>query len=86
MIVLTRYRLVELSGSGIQNYSSYVAEWLSSNIHPVDCEEKRDALRQMFENSTVAFIYGSAGTGKSMLINHISHLFLQQDNSCRSYR
>lgn len=72
-------RLVELSGSGIQNYSSYVAEWLSSNVHPVDCEEKRSALQQMFENSTVALIYGSAGTGKSTLINHISHLFSQQD-------
>jgi DNA replication protein DnaC len=72
-------RLVELSGSGIQNYSSYVAEWLSSNVHPVDSDEKRDALRQMFENSTVALIYGSAGTGKSTLINHISHLFPQQD-------
>ena len=72
-------RLVELSGNGIQNYSSYVAEWLSSNVHPVDSDEKRDALRQMFENSTVALIYGSAGTGKSTLINHISHLFPQQD-------
>ena len=72
-------RLVELSGSGIQNYSSYVAEWLSSNVHTVDCEEKRSALQQMFENSTVALIYGSAGTGKSTLINHISHLFSQQD-------
>lgn len=72
-------RLVELSGSGIQNYSGYVAEWLSSNVHPVDCEEKRSALQQMFENSTVALIYGSAGTGKSTLINHISHLFSQQD-------
>lgn len=29
----------------------------------------------MFESSSVALIYGSAGTGKSTLINHISHLF-----------
>jgi ATP-dependent exoDNAse (exonuclease V) alpha subunit len=30
---------------------------------------------QMFAKSTVALIYGSAGTGKSTLINHISHFF-----------
>lgn len=29
----------------------------------------------MFENSRVALVYGSAGTGKSTLINHIAHLF-----------
>lgn len=72
-------RLVELSGSGVQNYSSYVVDWLTSNVHPVDCDEKQDALQQIFENSTVALIFGSAGTGKSTLINHISHLFAQQD-------
>lgn len=29
----------------------------------------------MFENSRVALLYGSAGTGKSTFINHIAHLF-----------
>lgn len=29
----------------------------------------------MFENSRVALIYGSAGTGKSTIINHISNFF-----------
>lgn len=72
-------RLVELSGTGIQNYISYVDEWLTSGVHQVDCDEKIAALRQMFEKSAVALIYGSAGTGKSTLINHISHLFPQQD-------
>ncbi|MEL7566236.1 MAG: AAA family ATPase [Dehalobacterium sp.] len=37
--------------------------------------KKKAALRQMFKDSTVALIYGSAGTGKSTLINHISHFF-----------
>jgi ATP-dependent exoDNAse (exonuclease V) alpha subunit len=41
----------------------------------IDCEEKRIALRQMFENSQVVLIYGSAGTGKSTIINHISNFF-----------
>ena len=68
-------KLTELSFTGIQNYSSYFDEWISSNQHPVDSDEKKAALQNMFENSLVALIYGSAGTGKSTLINHISHLF-----------
>jgi energy-coupling factor transporter ATP-binding protein EcfA2 len=72
-------RLVGLSSTGIQNYTSYVDDWLISGVHMIDCDEKKAALRQMFEKSTVALIYGSAGTGKSTLINHISHLFPQLD-------
>ena len=41
----------------------------------VDCDEKKTALHQMYENSKVALIYGSAGTGKSTLINHVAHFF-----------
>ena len=33
----------------------------------------------MFEDSTVALIYGSAGTGKSTLIHHISSFFSDRD-------
>jgi len=69
--------LIKLSNTGIQNYTSSVDEWLKS--YSIDCEEKKTALRQMFENSSVALIYGSAGTGKSTLINHISHLFSKHD-------
>jgi energy-coupling factor transporter ATP-binding protein EcfA2 len=72
-------KLVGLSSTGIQNYISYVDEWLTSGVHTVDCDEKKAALRQIFEKSAVALIYGSAGTGKSTLINHISHLFPKQD-------
>lgn len=71
-------KLMELSDDGIQNYSDFVDNWLASGDHPVDCEEKKAALRQMFRDSSVAVIYGSAGTGKSTLINHISNLFKNQ--------
>lgn len=71
-------KLVELSAGGVQNYTSYVDGWIASALHPVDCEEKKTALRQMFAQSSVALIYGSAGTGKSTLINHISNLFKSQ--------
>lgn len=69
-------KLIELSVCGVQNYTNYVDGWLASAVHPVDCEEKKMALRQMFAKSSVALIYGSAGTGKSTLINHISNLFM----------
>jgi ATP-dependent exoDNAse (exonuclease V) alpha subunit len=71
-------KLIELSKNGVQNYVSYVENWLDSNIHPVDSEEKKVALRQMFAQSSVTFIYGSAGTGKFTLINHVSNLFKDQ--------
>ncbi|WP_169304202.1 AAA family ATPase [Denitrovibrio acetiphilus] len=71
-------QLIELSNRGLKNYTSSVDSWLASAIHPVDCDEKKVALRQMFQDSSVALIYGSAGTGKSTLINHISNFFINQ--------
>jgi hypothetical protein len=74
----TYYIISELEGltnSGVQNYSESVKIWLSEPNNGVDCEEKKLALMQMFQDSNVALIYGSAGTGKSTLIDHISHFF-----------
>ena len=68
-------RLKELASSGVANYSNSVNSWLKSNVHHVDCEEKKQTLVEMFERSRVALIYGPAGTGKSTIINHISHYF-----------
>ncbi len=68
-------KLKNMAKSGIQNYSSSVKTWLSAPNNGVDCADKKDALTQMFENSQVALVYGPAGTGKSTLINHISHFF-----------
>jgi hypothetical protein len=65
----------ELAKSGIQNYSNSVRAWLSDPNHGVDCDEKKEALTRMFENSRVALMYGSAGTGKSTFINHVAHFF-----------
>lgn len=68
-------RLKKLSSTGIKNYSNSVISWLNSSAYQIDCDEKRAALQQMFENSRVALIYGSAGTGKSTLISHLSSFF-----------
>ncbi|MEX2597332.1 MAG: ATP-dependent RecD-like DNA helicase [Salibacteraceae bacterium] len=70
-------QLRNLAVSGIQNYSNTVDYWLNSNVHLVDCDEKQKALKKMFVYSKVALIYGPAGTGKSFLINHVSHLYAQ---------
>lgn len=68
-------KLKELSSKGIKNYSASVDSWLQSATHGVDSDEKKEKLSQMFERSEVALIYGSAGTGKTTLINHISSFF-----------
>ena len=64
----------DLSQSGIENYTNLVNYWMQTTKQ-VNCPEKREALLNMFSQSKVALIYGSAGTGKSYLINHISNLF-----------
>lgn len=68
-------KLEELAKSGVQNYSNSVDAWLNEPNHGIDCDEKKEKLTQMFEHSRVALMYGSAGTGKSTLINHVAHFF-----------
>lgn len=69
-------KLKELSSSGIAGYTNFVESWLSQNSsYKIDSTEKLATLKTMFSNSQVALIYGSAGTGKSTLINHISNLY-----------
>ncbi|MBP6859162.1 MAG: AAA family ATPase [Candidatus Magasanikbacteria bacterium] len=71
-------KLKELSSSGFKNYSNSVNKWLQSDDHGVDCEEKKKIMKQIFESSRVAMIYGSAGTGKTKLITHISNFHKNQ--------
>jgi hypothetical protein len=72
-------RLKELSQNGIPQYTNSVDSWLNHLTNPIDCEEKKNALRQMFDSSSVVLIYGSAGTGKSTLISHISNFFADKE-------
>lgn len=69
------------------NYESDFASWFLYGDYTIDSVEKVDILKKMFSKSSVAVIYGSAGVGKSTLVNHISHfyensqkLFLTQTN------
>ncbi|MDH5413768.1 MAG: ATP-dependent RecD-like DNA helicase [Flavobacteriaceae bacterium] len=72
-------KLTELTSSGIGNYGNSVQSWLQQSAYIIDCDEKTKALNQLFEHSKVALIYGSAGTGKSTMINHLSN-FLKDDD------
>ncbi|MDO4765599.1 MAG: AAA family ATPase [Eubacteriales bacterium] len=72
-------KLKELSRKKVKDYTAYVEQQILEGRINIDCEEKRKYLREMFENSCVALIYGSAGTGKSTLINHISQAFSKAD-------
>lgn len=70
-------KLSGLATSGIGGYRASVDSWLRE--YDIDCLEKKEAMMRMFEDTTVALIYGSAGTGKSTLINHISNFFSERD-------
>ena len=72
-------KLKSLSVNGIQNYTGTVEAWLNGAGSGVDSEEKKEALKQMFSQSQVAIVYGSAGVGKSTLINHVAHFFSEKN-------
>ena len=68
----------QLSSVGVSQYIASVDSWLTYGSYSIDDEGKKEALRHMFEKSHVAIIYGSAGTGKSTLINHIANFWGEQ--------
>ncbi|MBR3131320.1 AAA family ATPase [Candidatus Saccharibacteria bacterium] len=72
-------KLQILASSGVSQYSSSVDSWLIRESYSIDDDSKKEALRQMFSSSHVALIYGSAGTGKSTLIRHISNFWADRD-------
>lgn len=68
-------KLQELASSGVSQYTASVDSWISRESYVIDDSGKKEALRQMLASSRVALIYGSAGTGKSTLIKHISNFW-----------
>lgn len=67
--------LISLTEEGVVYYNASVEDWLIENPNVIDSDEKRAILLRMFENSSLAMIYGAAGTGKSTLIKHISQFW-----------
>ena len=64
-------QLLSMSEGGIEGYTDSCDAWLRRNGTRVDDVRKRDALREVFANSKVGLIFGSAGTGKTTMVNHI---------------
>lgn len=67
--------LISFTEEGVVDYNASVEDWLIDNPNVIDSDEKRDILFRMFENSSLAMVYGAAGTGKSTLIKHISQFW-----------
>lgn len=65
--------LEKFSKNGIENYEIQIQQWLQNNS--LDSPEKIDSLKNLFTQSRLALIYGSAGTGKTTMIQHISKFF-----------
>lgn len=61
--------LLKLSGAGLGGYVSTCEEWLDKNPGVIDDHAKVDALRTLFADTKVALVYGSAGTGKTTMVN-----------------
>lgn len=68
-------KLQEYASSRIDGYTQAVERWLNENPSLIDDPVKKDALKQLFNQSRVALIYGAAGTGKSTMVDHIAHYF-----------
>ena len=67
--IITKLR--ELQVEGIRGYKNSVKAWIDL-YDMVDCDGKKEILPALFENSRVAFIYGSAGTGKTTIVKHLT--------------
>ena len=72
-------KLQKLASSGFENYKEDIDAWLLFSGYKIDCPEKRHIIHEIFSESKVGVLYGSAGVGKSTFINHVSH-FLDSEN------
>ena len=63
----------------MSQYTASVDSWISRESYAIDDDSKKAAIRQMFSKSRVALIYGSAGTGKSTLIKHVSNFWADKE-------
>lgn len=84
-------KLKAISKFGLENYASNIESFLDLGLLEVDCDEKKKILKQLFADSKVALVYGSAGVGKTTLIKHVAdyfsdvdNLFLTQTNSAKN--
>ena len=68
-------KIQEFAANGVDGYESAVSRWLDETQLEIDDPTKIDAMKRLFVRSTVALVYGAAGTGKSTMINYIANYF-----------
>ncbi|MGL4174268.1 MAG: ATP-dependent DNA helicase [Actinomycetota bacterium] len=68
-------KLQKFASSGVDDHTDAVERWLEEIPRGIDDEAKKNALKRLFSQSRVAFIYGAAGTGKSTMVHHIADYF-----------
>ena len=68
--------ILELANSSpFGTFSFMLNKWIQSKNIIFDDNNKEIAMKKAFNNSTVFAIYGSAGTGKTYLLNYFADLF-----------
>lgn len=69
-------KILSLADSGIEDYQILIDLWLDQQSDDViDSDQKRQVLRELFAETHVALIYGSAGTGKTKMIEYVDNIF-----------
>lgn len=72
-------QLLKLTRSGIADYKNLIDLWIGQQEpNVVDSDQKKQVLKDLFANSSVALIYGSAGTGKTKMIEYVDSVFLAE--------
>ena len=72
-------RILSFTNSGIEDYQTLIDLWLDQqDENVIDSDQKEQVLRRLFAKSNVALIYGSAGTGKTKMIEYIDSVFLAE--------
>ncbi|MDJ1372089.1 ATP-dependent DNA helicase [Gulosibacter molinativorax] len=68
-------KIQEHAKVGVDGYQAAVTRWLEETQLDIDDDAKVEAMKSLFARSSVALIYGAAGTGKSTMINYIANYF-----------
>ena len=74
--------LLRYSYSGIQGYSNQAQQWINRNISQIKGDEKKLALKNMFDKTRVFALYGAAGTGKSTTISFMFNILGNVSKLC----
>ena len=74
-------KLCEKTDTGLTGYSNAISTWINE-IQIIDSKEKTIILKNLFDKTHIALLYGAAGTGKTYLINKLSQFL---DSSTKLY-